>query len=70
MAKTNSKGYFCDVPCGFMNSMCQNFFCAGCASAGIKLAPNTEYPDVKRVNTIFEQQAPSSLPNNMGNMDD
>lgn len=49
MAKTNSKGYFCDVPCGFMNSMCQNFFCAGCASAGMKLAPNTEYPEIERV---------------------
>lgn len=49
MAKTNDKGYFCDVPCGFMNSKCQNFFCAGCASAGIRLAPNTEYPEYKKV---------------------
>ena len=47
MAKTNAKGFFCDHPCGFMSSKCQNFFCAGCASAGMKLHPNTEYPDVK-----------------------
>lgn len=47
MAKTNAKGFFCDHHCGFMNSNCQNFFCAGCASAGMKLQPNTEYPDVK-----------------------
>lgn len=49
MAKTNSKGYFCNIPCGFRNSKCQNFFCAGCASAGMRLKPNTEYPDVKVV---------------------
>lgn len=45
MAKTNKYGYFCDVPCGFSNEKCQIFFCAGCASAGMKLAPNTEYPE-------------------------
>lgn len=49
MAKTNARGYFCDVPCGFLKSKCKNFFCAGCASAGIPLAPNTEYPEYKRV---------------------
>ena len=49
MAKTNSKGYFCDVPCGFMNAACENFFCAGCAAAGMPLPPNTEYPDVKKM---------------------
>lgn len=49
MAKTNNKGYFCDVPCGFMNAECVNFFCAGCASAGMPLSPNTEYPDVKKM---------------------
>lgn len=47
MAKTNEKGYFCDYPCGLMNARCENFFCAGCASAGMRLAPNTEYPEVK-----------------------
>ncbi len=45
MAKTNSIGYFCDIPCGFQNSKCKNFFCAGCASAGMPLRPNTEYPE-------------------------
>ena len=49
MAKTNVKGYFCDVPCGMMNSKCQNFFSAGCASAGIPLKPNTEYPEYTKV---------------------
>lgn len=49
MAKTNDKGYFCDVPCGFMNSRCQNFFRKGCASAGMRLIPNTEYPEYTRV---------------------
>lgn len=49
MAKTNSKGYFCDVPCGFMNAACENFFCAGCAAAGMPLPPNTEYTDVKKM---------------------
>ena len=49
MAKTNSKGFFCDVPCGMMNAVCENFFCAGCASAGIRLLPNAEYPDVKKM---------------------
>ena len=49
MAKTNSKGYFCDIPCGFQNSKCQNFLCARCATAVMRLKPNTEYPDVKVV---------------------
>ena len=49
MAKTNAKGYFCDTPCGLMNSKCQNFFCAGCATGGIPLLPNTEYPEYTRV---------------------
>ena len=49
MAKTNAKGYFCDFPCGMMNSRCQNFFRAGCATAGIPLKANTEYPEYKRV---------------------
>lgn len=47
--KTNDKGYFCDIPCGLLNSDCQNFFCAGCATAGMRLKPNTEYPDVRLV---------------------
>lgn len=55
MAKTNSKGYFCDFPCGFRNIKCQNFFCGGCASAGMRLAPNTEYPHVKLVSAKKEK---------------
>lgn len=46
MARTNKKGYFCDYPCGFRNPNCRIFFTAGCASAGIPLRPNTEYPEV------------------------
>ena len=49
MAKTNSQGYFCDHPCGFMNAKCKNAFNGGCASAGMRLAANTEYPHVKFV---------------------
>lgn len=49
MARTNSNGYFCDFPCGFRNAKCQNFFCAGCASAGMPLQPNTEYPEYTKV---------------------
>ena len=50
MAKTNNQGYFCDIPCGFRNDKCQNFVCAGCASAGMRLLPNTEYPEFKKIN--------------------
>ena len=49
MAKTNEKGYFCDQPCGFRNPNCRLFFAAGCASAGMRLQPNTEYPEVKMI---------------------
>ncbi len=49
MAKTNAKGYFCDYPCVFLHSKCQNFFCSGCASAGMPLSPNTEYPEYTKV---------------------
>lgn len=49
MAKTNAKGYFCDFPCGFRQLKCENFFCAGCASAGIPLQPNTDYPEYTKV---------------------
>lgn len=52
MAMTNSQGYFCDVPCGMMNSRCENFFRAGCASAGMKLRPNTEYPEYHKVHIM------------------
>ncbi len=48
MAKTNAKGFFCDYPCGFSQSKCQIFFCAGCASGGIPLKPNTEYPEYRK----------------------
>lgn len=54
MAKTNAKGYFCDYPCGMLNSKCKNFFCAGCASAGIPLKANTEYPEYTRVHVDKE----------------
>ncbi len=49
MAKTNAKGYFCDYPCGFSQCKCQLFFRAGCASAGMPLIPNTEYPEYTKV---------------------
>ena len=49
MAKTNARGYFCDVACGFLNPCCKIFFGAGCAAAGMPLKPNTEYPEYKRV---------------------
>lgn len=45
MAKTNSKGFFCDHPCGCASIKCQICFCAGCATGGIPLIPNTEYPE-------------------------
>lgn len=46
MAKTNSKGFFCDFPCGMRNPNCQIFFTAGCATGGIARRPNTEYPEI------------------------
>lgn len=49
MAKTNENGYFCDYPCGLRNSKCQHFFRAGCATAGMPLQANTEYPEAIRV---------------------
>lgn len=51
MAKTNAKGYFCDYPCGFSQSKCQNFFCAGCASVRMPLRPNTEYPKYTKISS-------------------
>lgn len=49
MAKTNAKGFFCDFPCGMLNSNCNIFLCKGCATGGVPLKPNTEYPEYKRV---------------------
>ncbi len=59
MAKTNAKGFFCDYPCGFSQSKCQLFFCAGCASAGMPLSPNTEYPEYSKIssNSIKKETA-------------
>ena len=51
MAKTNAKGYFFVFFCGFSQSKCQLFFCVGCASAGMPLSPNTEYPEYSKISS-------------------
>ncbi len=51
MAKTNARGFFCDYPCGCTQSKCQICFCAGCATGGIRLSPDTEYPEYTKVST-------------------